>query len=141
MTAGRVNRMVAVILSAQEKARLAEHDAFRSNGDSRASGSGVAHGGKPLMAIRLRVRGDHGPGGWKNAWTRSWEAGDRSIVRGLLTVAAGSREDERMWVRLPARQWSCSLSEMFRDIDVHARPARSTGRHRSRPAPGAADLS
>jgi signal transduction histidine kinase len=124
------NRMVAAMLSAQEKVRQAEHDTFRSEKLATVGrlAAGVAHEvGNPLMAIRgyaeyLR-RTPPSPAERDECLdkivgeTRKIE----NIVRGLLTVAApGGREGEDSDVNAVVRETVELLSfrRMFRDIEV-----------------------
>ena len=127
---GSFNRMIGAILSAQERAREAEHDTLRSEKLATVGrlAAGVAHEvGNPLMAIRgyseyLRKT----PPGVSEreecldkivAETRKIE----NIVRGLLTVAApGHGEDEDTEVNAVVRETVLLLSfrKMFRDIEV-----------------------
>ncbi|HEY7586539.1 MAG TPA: ATP-binding protein [Candidatus Deferrimicrobiaceae bacterium] len=124
------NRMVAAMQSAQEKARQAEHDTFRSEKLATVGrlAAGVAHEvGNPLMAVRgyaeyLR----------KTPPSRAEqdECLDRivgetqkieNIVRGLLSVAApGAREGEDADVDAVVRETVELLSfrRIFRDVDV-----------------------
>ncbi|MCL5966600.1 MAG: ATP-binding protein [Deltaproteobacteria bacterium] len=124
------NRMVAGILSAQERARQAERDAFRSEKLAAVGrlAAGVAHEvGNPLMAVRgyaeyLRKT----PAAPEErddcldrivAETRKIE----TIVRGLLTVASpGGREEESADVNAVVRETveMLSVRRMFRDVEV-----------------------
>lgn len=129
---GSFNRMVAALLSAQEKVRQAEHEAFRSEKLATVGrlAAGVAHEvGNPLMAIRgyaeyLRKtpppRSEHDECLDKVVEeTRKIE----NIVRGLLSVASpGSGEEEDSDVNAVVRDTVELLSfrKMFRDIEVCA---------------------
>lgn len=126
------NRMVGALLTAQEKARQAEHEAFRSEKLATVGrlAAGVAHEvGNPLMAIRgyaeyLRKtpppRPEHDECLDKIVEeTRKIE----NIVRGLLSVATpGSGEGEDSDVNAVVRDTVELLSfrRMFRDIEVFA---------------------
>ena len=124
------NRMVASMLSAQEKLRRAEQDTFRSEKLATVGrlAAGVAHEvGNPLMAIRgyaeyLR----------KNSPSRAEQdeclnkiveetRKIENIVRGLLSVAApAGREGEDADVNAVVRETVELLSfrRMFREIEV-----------------------
>ncbi len=124
------NRMIAAILSAQEKARQAERDTFRSEKLATVGrlAAGVAHEvGSPLMAIRgyaeyLR-KTSPGSGERDECLAKIVaETGKiENIVRGLLTVAApvGGEEGETN-VNEVVRETVELLSfrKMFREIDV-----------------------
>lgn len=127
------NRMVAAILSAQEKARLAEHDAFRSEKLATVGrlAAGVAHEvGSPLMAIRgyAEYLGKTSAGRAEQEECLDKIVGEtrkiESIVRGLLTVAApGGREEDAVTdVNAVVRETVELLAfrKMFRDIEVDA---------------------
>jgi signal transduction histidine kinase len=131
------NRMVAAMLSAQEKVRQAEHDSFRSEKLATVGrlAAGVAHEvGNPLMAVRgyaeyLR----------KTPPSRAEqdECLDRivgetqkieNIVRGLLSVAApAGREGEDADVDAVVRETVELLSfrRMFRDVEVRVEYGRA----------------
>ena len=124
------NRMVAAILEAQESARTAREEAFRSEKLATVGrlAAGVAHEvGNPLMAVRgyaEYLRKNRPPGEEQDecldkilAETRKIEA----IVRGLLSAASPERQaDGRADVNAVLRETVEILSfrKMFRDMEV-----------------------
>jgi signal transduction histidine kinase len=127
------NRMIASLLSAQERIRQAEHEAFRSEKLATVGrlAAGVAHEvGNPLMAIRgyseyLR-KGQAERAEREECLDKIVEETRRieDIVRGLLTVASPARsEDEDAEIPAVVRETVDLLSvrKMFRDVEVLVR--------------------
>jgi len=127
------NRMVAAILSEQEKARQAEHDSFRSEKLATVGrlAAGVAHEvGSPLMAIRgyAEYLGKSSAGREEQEECLGKIVGEtrkiESIVRGLLIVAAPAVRDEpaRADVNAVVRETIDLLAfrKVFRDVEVQA---------------------
>ena len=127
------NRMVSAILSAQEKAWQAEHDAFRSEKLATVGrlAAGVAHEvGSPLMTIRgyAEYLGKASAERAEQEECLEKIVGEtqkiESIVRGLLTVAApgGREEDAEADVNAVVRETVEMLAfrKLFRDIEVRA---------------------
>ena len=127
------NRMVAAILSAREKARQAEHDAYRAEKLATVGrlAAGVAHEvGSPLMAVRgyAEYLGKVSASRAEQEECLDKIIGEtrkiENIVRGLLSVAApgGGEEDAEADVDAVVREAVELLSfrKMFRDIEVRA---------------------
>lgn len=125
------NRMVSAILSAQEKALQAEHEAFRSDKLATVGrlAAGVAHEvGSPLMAIRgyAEYLGKISAGRAEQEECLEKIVGEtrkiENIVRGLLTVAAPGGRDADADVNTVVRETVEILAfrKMFRDIEVRA---------------------
>lgn len=125
------NRMVAAILSEQEKSRQAEHDSFRSEKLATVGrlAAGVAHEvGSPLMAIRgyAEYLGKGSVGREEREECLGKIVGEtrkiENIVRGLLTVAAPEvrGEDAGADVNAVVRETLdlLAIRKMFRDVDV-----------------------
>lgn len=125
------NRMVAAILSEQDKARQAEHDSFRSEKLATVGrlAAGVAHEvGSPLMAIRgyAEYLGKGSTGREEREECLGKIVGEtrkiENIVRGLLTVAAPTVRDEDAVADVNAVVRETldllAIRKMFRDVDV-----------------------
>ncbi len=128
---GAFNRMIAALLSAQERVRQAEHEAFRSEKLATVGrlAAGVAHEvGNPLMAIRGYAeylgKGQADPAEREECLAKIVEETRKieNIVRGLLSVAGPIRpgEKEETDVAAVVRETVEILSfrKMFRDVEV-----------------------